>query len=129
MKKEVVLDTNIFVRFFIKDIKVQFQEAKKLFEEIENTKIVGRVSILVINELILILENYYELKRSLFIPKILKLLALKNIKIIEVKKNLVIKVLETLEKTKFDFTDIYLAGITNKGKIFTFDKDFEKIRI
>lgn len=124
--KEFVLDTNVFIRYFIKDIKTQYEKAKKLFQEIENQKHKGLVSILVINEIIWILENYYDLKRTLYIPTFLKLLALKNMKIVETRKNVLFQILEAMQKSSLDFTDSYLLYSTNRDKIFSFDKDFKK---
>ena len=34
--KELVLDTNIFIRYFIEDIPFQYKESRKIFEDIEN---------------------------------------------------------------------------------------------
>ena len=125
--KELLLDTNVFVRFLIKDIPSQFKKAERVFERIEKGEIKGLVSVLVINETVWILENYYELKREIYLPPLLKLLLLKNLKIIEIKKSLIIKTLEEMLKQKFDFTDIYLSQIAKDKKIFSFDKDFQKI--
>lgn len=127
MKKEYVLDTNIFIRFLIKDNKPQFEKAKKIFTGIEEEKICGRVSILVLNETIWVLEHYYELKRSIYIPQLLSLFALRNIKIIEVKKSLIVRTLQKMIKVKYDFTDLYLSAISLKEKIFSFDRDLSKI--
>lgn len=124
--ESIIIDTNIIVRFFVKDSENQFKQAKEFIEKIEKGKIKGLISILVINEIIWILENYYNLKRDKYLPELLKLLALKNIKIIEVKKSVLVKTLEQMQEFKIDFTDIYLFNISNTRKIFTFDKDFEK---
>ena len=125
--KELILDTNVFIRFFIKDVPSQFEKTREIFEKIEKREIKGFVSILVVNEIIWILENFYNLKREIYLPKLLKLLLLGNIKVIEVKKNLLIKVLQQMQKQKFDFTDLYLSQIAGEKKIFTFDKDFKKL--
>lgn len=127
--KTVYLDTNIFVRFLIKDIPHQFETAKLWFTKIENKEIKAFASILVINELIWILENYYQLKRAIFIPQIEKLLLLNNIKVVEVKKNLVFDILQIMKEKTIDFTDVYLSSITNIENIVSFDKDFAKIKL
>jgi len=121
--KQLILDTNVFVRFFIKDVESQYKQARLIFEKIEKEEIKGLISILVINEIVWILENYYELKREVYIPKLLNLLALKNIKIIEIDKDLLVKILEGTLTKKIDFTDLYLLQIKDTGKIFSFDKD------
>lgn len=126
---EVLLDTNIFIRFFIKDIEDQFLKSFKIFEKIEKGELEGLVSILVINEIIWIMENYYELKREVYIPELLKLLALKKMKIVEVSKNLVIKILQLMQDRKIDFTDFYLSEISDTKQVLSFDKDFEKLKL
>ncbi len=125
--KEFIIDTNVFIRYLIRDVPRQFEKAKKLFSDIENQKIKGFVSILVINEIIWILENYYELKRPSYIPKLIKLFALKNIKIAEIEKDIIFKIFETMQKGNVDFTDLYLFYTSDKDKIFSFDSDFKKI--
>lgn len=124
---QAVLDTNIFIRFLIKDIESQFKQAKEIFEKIEKGKIKAKISILVINETIWILENYYELKREIYLSHLLKLLALKNLKIIEAKKTLIISVLKLMQKEKFDFTDIYLSQLSKPEELCSFDKDFKRL--
>ena len=125
--KEVYIDTNVFLRYFLNDVEDQFSKAKELIEEIESGKKVGKISILVINELIWILEKYYSIERTVYIPRILKLLLIDQMKIVEVKKEELRKILEKFQKKKYDFTDIYLSSITSPENIASFDRYFEKI--
>jgi len=125
--KTLVLDSNVFIRYLTGDVKAHYEEARGLFEEIESGEIVGQVSVLVINEVIWILQNFYKFKRSVFVPQLLKIFGLKNLRIIEVKKSLVVKILKKFEETNFDFTDLYLAEITTRSTLFSFDRDFKKI--
>lgn len=124
--KKFYIDTNIIIRFLIKDVAKQFEEAKSFFEKIEKGKIKGVISVLVINETIWVLENYYELERTIYIPQLLQLLALKNIVIKEIKKKVVIEVLEEMMKFTLDFTDLYLIKTKEEGEILSFDKDLKK---
>lgn len=124
--REVVIDTNVIVRYFIKDNPQQFLLAQKLIKNIEQNKLCGLISLLVLHEIVWILENYYDLKRQEFIPRVLQLLAVRNLKIIEVKKEVVVNVLAKMQMRKIDFTDIYLSEIAKDRKIFSFDKDFKK---
>lgn len=126
MKKSFI-DSNIIIRLIVKDPQDQFLEAKEIIREIEEEKLQGVLSILVVNEIIWILEHYYDLEREEFIPTLLKLFALKNIKILETKKDTIINILEKMQRKKIDFTDIYLNEVTKDKKILSFDKDFEKI--
>lgn len=122
----VIIDTNVFVRILTQDIPSQFEKAKKFFEAIEKSQQKGLVSILVINETIWILRRYYDLKRNVFIPQILQLLLLKNLNITEVKKDVIIKVLELMVKRNIDFTDAYLLCTKEDKQIFSFDEDLKK---
>lgn len=125
--KAVVVDSNVVIRLLIKASPIQLIQAQNLIKDIEDGKIRGLISILVINEIIWILEKFYDLKRKQYIPKILRFLAFKNIKIIEAEKALIISCLKKIQNSKFDFTDIYLSKITSKENLFSFDKDFEKL--
>ena len=126
---ELYLDTNVLLRYLLGDIPDQFQEARKIIESTEKGEKLVFVSILVVNELIWILEKYYHLKRNVYIPKLLKLFLIDRIKIMEVKKDILTKILEKMQKHKIDFTDLYLAHTASKQQIVSFDKDFKKIRI
>lgn len=127
--KDLYLDTNVILRYFLGDIPDQFQEAKKTIETIEKGEKFGFLSILVVNELVWILENYYSLKRNVYTPKLLKLFLIDQIKIVEVKKDLLVKILEKMQKQKIDFTDMYLTHIAPIERIVSFDQDFKKIHI
>lgn len=125
--KSIILDTNIFVRFFAKDIPSQFNQSQQIIKDIEDGQSKGLISILVINELLWILERFYKIERSDFISKILNLLAYKNINIIEVKKVVIVKILKKMETTSIDFTDLYLIETAGDKKIVSFDKNLQKI--
>lgn len=124
---KLFLDTNVFIRLLIQDIKDQFEKAQAVFDEIETGRVTALVSVLVINEIVWILENYYKIERDNYIPPLLNLLAIKNLRIFETKKDLIISCLRTMQKRNFDFTDVYLSHITKKERLFSFDKDFDKL--
>lgn len=123
--QSVFIDTNYILRLLIGDIPFQAEKSRNLFKEIEEEKINGIVSLLVINELIWILEHFYEKKRAEFIPQILKLVSLKKVKILETKKRDSVTVLEKMKSSNLDFTDLYLLYFSEKYKhdIATFDKE------
>ncbi len=121
--KKVFIDSNIVIRLFVKDQEGQLLIAKQVIQDVEEQKLQGILSILVINEIIWILEHYYELRRKDYIPSLLKLLSMKNIKIYEVKKEITIHTLQMMLKRNIDFTDLYLLEITHGQKIASFDKD------
>lgn len=126
--KKILIDTNFILRPLNNDIPSQVKESRQILKKIEKGKIIGIVSILVINELIWILQRFYKKKRKEFIPKIMELLSLKNIKIFEIKKNELMMILKQMMEINLDFTDLYLLYFSKelKHKIVSFDKKLLK---
>lgn len=124
---EVILDTNILLRHFLQDIPTQSTEATRLIESIEKGEKTGYLSVLVVNEVIWILKRFYKIERKEYLPILLALLQLNNIKTLEAKKETVRNILEKMKKKEIDFTDVYLFEIAGDRTIASFDKDFEKL--
>lgn len=128
---KVLLDSNIFLRLLAGDVPRQKNLAEKLFLEIEEGKVKGLVSILVINEVVWVMDNFYELNRGDYLPKLIQLLSLKNIVFLEVRKAELMKVLESLASgpsAAIDFTDFYLTVKANrKITVASFDKHLSKL--
>ncbi len=124
--RDIVLDTNIFIRYFTQDVVSQYKIARQIFENIEGNNVRGLISILVVNEIIWIMDRHYRIDRTVYLPKLIRLLLLEHAEIIEIDKNLLIKILQVMQKTNLDFTDLYLLYTTDKTKIYSFDKDFKK---
>jgi predicted nucleic acid-binding protein len=120
------VDTNIFIRFFIADIPSQFAIAEAFFTQVEQGQQSGLVSILVVNEIIWIMEHFYHLKRSLYLPKLLKLLSLKNLRCVEIKKEILIGILEKMQASNIDFTDAYLSATAEDKPVLSFDRDLRR---
>lgn len=124
---EILLDTNIFARYLVGDIPSQNNKAKVIFQSIFNGKDKGLVSILVIDELIWVCENYYGYKREEYLPKIIKLFSFRNIQVVETKKEIIMEIFKLMQKSNIDFTDYYLIKISKSRKIYSFDRDLSKL--
>lgn len=124
---EIILDSNILLRHFLHDIPAQATKATQLIESIEKGEKIGYLSLLVVNEVIWILKRFYKIKRKEYLPVLLTLLQLNNIKVLEVKKETLKNIFEKMKKREADFTDVYLAEIVGNRTIVSFDKDFEKL--
>src|SRR3990167_8760137 len=99
----VLIDTNIFVRLITVDTEHLYIDSLKLVRKVEKGEETGLISVLVINELVWILENFYHLKKEDYIPKVLKLLSIKGMKILETRKKHVVEALELMLKKNLDF--------------------------
>lgn len=125
--KQIIIDTNILARLFITDSAEQQDMAKRIMKDVEEGKTQGLISILVIDELLWLYGQYYSLRKESYIPEILNILSIKQIKVIEVEKDIVIDILKTIQRRNIDFTDLYLASIAKGRQIASFDKDFKKL--
>jgi len=121
----VVVDTNVILRLLLADIKDQYEKAKALFRQVEMGKKKIFISVLVVNELIWIMENYYEKTRGEYLEQVMSLLALKNVKLFDADKKLVVEALRSMLKYNLDFTDLYIwkTGMD----IVSFDKQLNKL--
>lgn len=121
--KKYLIDTNIILRLLIGDIPIQYQQAKKLFKEVETGLSQAYISILVINEFIWIMEHFYEQKRLFYMPVFRQLLSLKQIHTLEIKKTVLLQLLEIFEKENLDFTDQYLLYLAKDKQMSVFSND------
>ncbi|SRR5258708_4639022 len=126
--KKIIIDTNVLLRFFLKDIPEQVEKTEQVMQAIEDNRMRGLISILVMNELIWILRTYYKLDKSVYLPQIQKLLAFKNIQIIEVDKQVIKSILDIMFTKNIDFTDVYLSAIKGNNEVFSFDRNFKKLQ-
>jgi predicted nucleic-acid-binding protein len=121
--QQLIIDTNILARFLVGNVPDQQIKAEKILQQIESGKILGEISILVINELIWVMEGYYELERKVYFDKFRTILGLRGITIKELKKETLFNIMVEFFDSKLDFTDLYLLRTKEPGqKIVSFDK-------
>lgn len=63
MDTPIFVDTNVFLRFFVRDVEPLYQKARELFQKAEEGKIVLETTDLVIAEIVWVLGSYYDLSR------------------------------------------------------------------
>lgn len=122
----ILIDTNVFIRFLIGDVADHLKKATEIFSAIEKGTAQGHVSLLVINEIVWIMEHFYTINRSAYIPRLQTILALKGIKIREANKQLLMDVLNEMKTSSLDFTDLYLLRTKETMTLITFDKKLLK---
>lgn len=121
-------DTNIFIRFFVKDNLEQYNEVEKYFLLAQERKI----KISVLSEVILEIE--YVLKKVYKIPKdeiVKNLQSLVKMTYLSIDKHDSLSfALKYYLKNNVDLVDalIYVEAEKRKMKVFSFDKDFKKIK-
>lgn len=122
------LDTNVILAFILTREGKNYNQARKIFEQIETGKIKIWVSILVIDETMWTIERVYKIKREQYLQSFIDLLSQKTIKIIEVKKRELFNIFKVMWQKNVSFPDAYLFYLSQQqGQIVSFDKDFVKL--
>jgi predicted nucleic acid-binding protein len=125
---EVLLDSNVLLRHLLQDIPAQSSKATELIAAIEKGEKVGYLSILVVNEVIWILKRFYNIDRKDYLPQLLTILQINAIKVIEIKKEVLVGILEKMKKKEVDFTDVYLVAIAGNRTVVSFDQDVKRLQ-
>ena len=129
MDGPVFVDTNVFLRFFVRDVEAQYEKARALFEKAEAGTIRLETSELVIAEIVWVLESFYGFTRKEIAEVLTTLLASRNLKIANHTKIGHAAVLYA--SGAMDFIDAYnIASMRSKEytKVATFDvKHYKKV--
>lgn len=119
------LDTNVLVRYLVQDDPVQSELAARLIEERCTKQSPGRISLVVLCELVWVLLGAYRYPKKSVTDVIGQLLATTEL---EVENEEVARLsLDAYRNGAADFAD-YVIGCSNKkagcDKTYTFDHDF-----
>ncbi len=129
MDDPVFVDTNVFLRFFVRDVEAQYVKAHALFERAEAGKIKLETSELVIAEIVWVLESFYGFTRKKITEVLTTLLASRNLKIANHTR--VNHAVGLYSSGNMDFIDAYnIAHMKSKEltKVATFDvKHYGKV--
>ena len=129
MDEPIFVDTNVFLRFFVRDVESFYHKARELFEKAENGEIKLETSDLVIAEIVWVLESYYGFSKAEIKEVIDTILETKNIKAANHER--IKEAISLYASGKMDFIDAYnIFYIKARGhkKVATFDvKHFKNI--
>lgn len=130
MINNVIIDTNILIRYLHKDNLTMHKKAKHLFLKIGKKELVGYLTVLTIHETIYILKHVYHIDKKLFVEKIKQIIRLKNIEIFNYQKDTLETFLERYENMNVDFPDIVNIShaLENNMCVATFDKDYKNTK-
>lgn len=129
MDDPIFVDTNVFLRFFIRDDESFYHKAMSLFEKAENAQVKLETSDMVIAEIIWVLESYYDFSKPEIKEVVDTILETKNLKVANHSR--VKEAVALYSSGKMDFIDAYnIAYMKAKDfkKIATFDvKHFRNV--
>ena len=126
---EFFVDSNIIIRFIVKDDPAMYQVSKKFFTQIRDKEKKGLVSILVFQEVVWVLSHYYKLKRWEVVDSLQELILLEKINIFDPKKEQILDLLKYYGQSNLDLVDIYLHLEAKKanGQLMSFDEQLMSV--
>lgn len=121
----VLPDTNVLLRYLLKDVADQYQESFEFFEKVRTGETEAELLECVIVEAVYILTKFYCVPRATAVESLQGILRYKGI--INSDQDQMITALGIYADSTFDVVDCILA-VKAKGRIlFTFDKKLKKL--
>jgi predicted nucleic acid-binding protein len=124
----IFLDTNILLRFFVRDDETKAQQALELLLRVEAGEEKIITSSLVIFETIFTLQRFYKVPRTQIKELLLPILSLRGVILPE--KQLFAQALDLYCQKNISFADAYTAVFMlseNIPHIYSWDTDFDRI--
>lgn len=123
---KIFLDSNIWLRFFLKDDQEQYEIVSTLYSLIEEGNFRPYTSTIVLLEINYILAKIYHQQINKIIRYITKIMEIRNITVLE-STNL-LKAIEIYRKYRIKLADCLIADQIKRDMILiTFDQEFHKI--
>lgn len=121
-----VADTNILLRFLLKDNIDQFNTAREILTKAKEDKLELIIPQIVMFEIIYALDKYYGFPKEKITDALTTIISTKNIKIQD--QSAFKKALALFGVYNISFVDCFLTAYSaeNSAKLFTFDKGLQK---
>ena len=124
---KIFIDTNVFLRFLLKDDHNSYEEVVKLFELVEEGKIKPYASNIVILEIIYVLVKTLKISRTEVLRDIQDLFSMRGLTLVE--KTNTKEALKIYKQTGVKYADCLIASQVKPGiQLCTFDQEFLKIK-
>lgn len=124
---KLFLDTNIFLRFFLRDNENQYQNVRKLFTKIEEGAFKPYTSSIVLLELNYVVRSIYKLSIDEVLNYIDAVKKMRGMTIIE--KTDSDNAINFYKKYKIKLGDCFIASqIPEEAMLLSYDADFQKVK-
>lgn len=125
--RKLFIDTNVFLRFFLKDDENKYQSVYRLFEKIEEGKFKPYTSPIVFLELNYVARSIYKLPIDEVLSYIEAVIKMRGMTVVE--KTDSDKAILFYRKYKIKLGDCFIATQLPKGAILvSYDEEFKKIK-
>ena len=124
------LDTNVLVRFLVRDDKRQAETIYRVFKKAESDREVFFVPLLVVLETVWVLESVYEIPRQEMIDSINELILMPILKF--ETQSAILNFVSSARETKMDLSDLLIAHSAKFSGcecVLTFDKRASNFRL
>jgi len=125
----IFLDTNIFLRYFLKENELVFRRLEKLFSEIILGNIIGVSNAMVIAEVVWVLSRSYKWNKEKICDNIEFILITPNIRFKD--KAILVNAVNVYKEKNIGFIDAYNYSFMRANsidEIYSFDRDFDKLK-
>lgn len=125
--KKLFLDTNIFLRFFLRDDESQYQNVCKLFAKIEEGNFKPYTSSIVFLELNYVVRNIYKLPIEEALNYINAVREMRGMTVVD--KTDTDKAISLYKKYKIKLGDCFIVSqLPKETVLLSYDADFRKIK-
>lgn len=124
---KIFIDTNIWLRYILKDDEDQFKQCRKLIEKIESGSFKPYISTIVLLEIYFILTSTFKIEKRNIQEYIKSILEARNLTLID--KTDFREAWKIHQKTDVKLADCLIASqLPTKTTLISYDKDFKKIK-
>ncbi|MBI4999175.1 PIN domain-containing protein [Candidatus Gottesmanbacteria bacterium] len=125
--KKIFLDSNIWLRYLLRDEEKQFRDCQQLLILNEQGKFKIYTSTICLLEIVYTLSSFYKIKRDEVVADLRNIISTRNLTLID--KTNFSEALRVFEKHQIKFADCLIATQIPKGVILcTYDREFKKIK-
>lgn len=125
--KKLFLDTNIFLRFFLRDNENQYQDVCRLFAKIEEGRFRTYTSSIVFLELNYVVRNIYKLPIYEILDYMDAVRKMRGMTVID--KTNTDKAINLYKKYQIKLGDCFIISqLPDEAMLVSYDKDFKKIK-
>lgn len=124
------LDTNVLVRFLVRDDKRQAETIYRIFKKAESDRKVFFVPLLVVLETVWVLESVYKIPRQEILDSINELILMPILKF--ETQPAILNFISSARETKMDLSDLLIAHSAKFSGcecVLTFDKRASNFRL
>ena len=125
--KQLIVDTNPFLRFLLNDIPYQKKEFEKLLNQAKKSELTLLVPQIVIFEISFALEKYYQFSKEEIIDKLRSIVEAPYLEVAD--SHIFRNSIKLYSELDLSLVDCFLLAISKQKEVevFTFDKNLQKL--